>query len=181
MREFRYNYDMNFLTAVAFGLPIVYLLLVFGVSHLVLPFYGFQSTRPADSLPEEVSRKVKELEDGSKDARDFAEKVFDFVRSRWGAARMATIIHLPLAFRTDLSKLWQQPGFAHCQTINYIYISMLTHSPWFSPADVRTCYQFFNGVMHQYCQIRIDGEWLDADPSVTYLPLKLGERAKGFG
>lgn len=172
---------MKFLSVAALTLPVIYILLVFVGSHLVLPFYGFRSTRPASSLPEEVRKKVAELESGSKDARQFAEKVFEFVRSRWGAARLATITHLPMAFRTDLAELWREPGFAHCQTINYIFISMLCASRWFRPEDVRTHYEFFNGVMHQYCRIKIEGQWLDADPAVTYLPLKLGERAKGFG
>ncbi|MBI5220308.1 MAG: hypothetical protein HY978_00530 [Candidatus Liptonbacteria bacterium] len=162
------------------GIVLVYILLVFVISRLVLPFYGFRKAPPSP-LPDAIKIKVEELAAQSSDQLDFARKLYAFIRSGWGAARTKTIINLPLAFRKNLTAIWNQPGYAHCHTINHLYYSMLCASRWFDPGDVRIRYSFFNGVAHQYLQIRINGRWLDVDPSVTYLPLNFGERVRWFG
>jgi hypothetical protein len=36
-------------------------------------------------------------------------------------------------------------------------------------------------VIHQYLQVKVGNEWLDVDPSVTYLKNPLGIRARWLG
>ncbi len=152
---------------------------VFVLSRLVIPFMGFGMYKIPVELPETMSAKIKELEAQSISAEEFLRKVYEFVQNRWHAERLKTVIKLPLVFRTDLNKIYNTPGYAHCNTINYVFVSMLANSRFFKPQDLRVKHVFFNGVPHQFVQVNLYGKVLDLDPSLYYVKgVPFGQRTK---
>ena len=162
-------------------LIVAYFLTVFFLARLFVPFMGFKQYSPPGTLPSEVVETIRQLEQSSRDAREYLETAYEFVRKHWHSERLKTITRLPKIFRTDIGEIWRSPGYAHCTTINFILYTLLAHSRFFTAADVRIRHTFFNAVLHQYLQVRIGAVWIDADPSTTYLHLPLGQRARLFG
>jgi len=161
----------------------LYVFVVFLLSRLVIPLMGFRMYKIPKELPEEMLVKVKGLEGQSQTAEEFLKKTYDFVQSRWHAERLKTVVKFPLIFRTDLEQLWQAPGYAHCTTINYIFVCMLANSKFFTAENLKVRHVFFNGVPHQYVKVRLNGRWLDLDPSLSYvIGIPFGQRTrKWFG
>lgn len=158
-----------------------YVFIVFFLSRLFVPFMGFKKYDPPGDLPAEVIATIRELEAQSRNACEYLEMAYRYVRERWHSERLRTITRLPLIFRTNIGEIWKAPGYAHCTTINFILYTLLARSRFFSVDDVRIRHTFFNGVLHQYLQVRIENSWIDADPSTTYLDQPLGQRARLFG
>jgi len=158
-----------------------YVLTVFFLSRLFVPFMGFTKYDPPNRLPTEVVDTIHQMETTSRDPREYLEHAYNFVRGRWHSERLETITRLPMIFRTDIGEIWKTPGYAHCTTINFILYTLLARSRFFTADDLRIRHTFFNGVLHQYLQVRVGDTWIDADPSTSYLHLPLGQHAKFFG
>ena len=159
----------------------LYFFAVFGLSRFLIPFMGFKKYSPPRDIPEEIKETIKELKNRSVDQRSFLEATYNFVQERWQAERLKTISHFPLIFRTNIAEIWQRPGYAHCNTINFILFTLLVNSRYFTEDDIRIKHIFFNMVIHQYLRVRVGGEWLDVDPSTKYLRLPIGQHSRWFG
>ena len=158
-----------------------YFFLILFVSRIFIPFLGCHKPALPPDIPPVMDRKIQEMEQRVSGPDAYAEAAYEFVQSRWHSARLRTIIDLPLAFRTDLAEIWNSPGYAHCNTINYVYYVLLARSRFFRPEDIRFRYKLFNFMIHQYVQIRTRDQWLDADPSLVFLHLRLGRHSGFFG
>ena len=158
-----------------------YFFLILVVSRLFIPFLGFSKPALPREVPQAMEHKIREMEQQATDPDAYVELAYKFVQSRWHSARFRTITDLPLAFRTDLNEIWDSPGYAHCNTINYVFYVLVARSRFFTPEDVRFRHKLFNLMVHQYVQVRIRGRWLDADPSLVFLHLPLGWHAGWFG
>jgi len=144
---------------------------------------GFVQYKPPKDLSEEVRQKIRDLENVSKSQLEYLKNSYGFVQSRWQAERLKTIFCLHLAFRKDLQKIWKMPGYAHCNTINFILYTLLAGSRFFAEEDIKIKYVFFNAVPHQYIKVKVGEKWLDIDPSLNYVKgLPFGTRTtKWFG
>ena len=155
---------------------------VFFLARLFIPFMGFRKYMPPMRLPSDMWTTIHEMEGTSRDSAEYLARAYDFVTHRWHSERLKTITRLPLLFRTDMRQIWNSPGYAHCTTVNFVLYTLLARSRYFTQDDIRVRHTFFNGVLHQYLQVRIGrNAWIDAHPSTSYLNLPLGERARLFG
>ena len=159
----------------------VYLFTVFFLARVFIPFMGFWQYTPPVGLPSDMWARIHEMEAASRASSEYVARAYDFVRNRWHSERLKTITRLPLIFRTDITQIWNSPGYAHCTTVNFVLYTLLARSRYFTQDDIRVRHTFFNGVLHQYLQVRIGHNWIDADPSTSYLHLPLGQRARLFG
>lgn len=159
-----------------------YFFVVFVLLRLVAPFMGFKQYAPPADLPAEARQTVADLESGSTDAQSYLKAAYDFTRSRWQATRGQAITQLPKLFREDFVSLWMQPGYAHCTTQNYILYTLLANSRFFKAKDVKVRHVFLNFVPHQYLQVRIGDNWIDADPAAgSALGIPFGRHGSFFG
>lgn len=160
----------------------VYFFLVFFVLRLVAPFMGFGKYQPPKNLPPEIKDKITELENSSYDQMSYLRLAFDFVLSRWYAVRYKAATDFIKLFRSDLKQIWQQPGYAHCTTQNFILNVLLLSSKYFKTEDIKVRHVFLNFVPHQYLQVRVNGQWIDVDPAATSSGIaKFGEHGSNFG
>lgn len=160
----------------------LYFFIVFIALRLITPFMGFGKLPILIPIPEEIKIKIKELESASATPEEYLVLAYGFVTSRWHAGRFDTIQRAPLAFRKDLTKIWSEPGYAHCNTQNYILFVLLVGSKFFNPEDVKGKCVFFNFFIHQYLQVQVAGRLISADPagaSIRHKPL--GSHIKLFG
>lgn len=160
-----------------------YFFIIFVVIRLVFPFMGFSGKLSMpQQIPPEVQAKIRELENASATPEQYLKSAYDYVASTWHAGRFTTIFMASMAFRKDLSKLWDSPGFAHCNTQNYILFVLLADSKFFEADDVRTRTVFFNVFIHQYLEVKLDGKWIDVDPAGASIHGKpFGEHIEWFG
>jgi hypothetical protein len=159
----------------------IYVTVIFVGIRLVVPFLGFGTYPMPLELPAEIKAAIKELETNASDPQAYAARAYEFVQARWYSKRLRTVTAAPLAFRTDLAEIWNSPGYAHCHTINRIYIALLVGSKFFSPEDIEVRHKFFNFMIHQYVRVRMNGAWLDTDPSLVFLGHGIGKKAGFFG
>lgn len=160
----------------------VYFFLVFVVLRLLVPFLGFGRFMMPENLPEEIKNAVQELEGRSLSQEDYLKSAYDLVIARWHAGRMVTIFKARSAFRKNLSTIWNSPGYAHCNTQNYILFVLLAGSRFFQAKDIEPRCVFFNFFIHQYLRVRINGEIVAADPAGASIRGKtLGEHIEFFG
>ncbi|OGE74410.1 MAG: hypothetical protein A3I07_00645 [Candidatus Doudnabacteria bacterium RIFCSPLOWO2_02_FULL_42_9] len=143
----------------------IYSFIVFILLRLVTPYTGFGKLPKPKQIPHEIIVKISELETASSNSQEYLQKIYDFVTSRWHAGRFTTIFYAPLAFRTNLMKIWKSPGFAQCNTQNYIVFVMLTNSKFFKPEDIKLRTVFFNFFLHQYLKVKVGNEWINVDPA----------------
>ncbi len=160
---------------------IVYTLFVFVLSRLCVPLMGFNENFHRDQVPAELLEVVRKLETESHNQFEYANKAQEYIRSYWHIGRMQVLPHLPLAFRTDIDQIWAKKGYAHCTSINLLYVNLLTHSKFFTPKDIRIKHKLFNLFVHQYLELKIGKSWTPADPSMTILKTPLGVRTGLFG
>ncbi|HVY67994.1 MAG TPA: hypothetical protein VHA30_03835 [Patescibacteria group bacterium] len=143
---------------------------------------GFFKPKLPREIPEEIRTAIAEMEDKASGGSQYLAAAYAFVGNRWRSGRMNTVFYFPLAFRRDLLKIWRRPGYAHCNTQNYLLFVLLAGSRFFRPEDVRFRCVFFNMFIHQYLQVRVDGAWVDADPAgATIRGAPLGSHISFFG
>ena len=143
---------------------------------------GFGKFRLPRQIPQKMKDKVAELENTSANSKEYLEAVYGFVTSRWHAGRLTTIYYAPLAFRRNLEKIWDTPGYAHCNTQNYILFVLLAGSKFFQEEDIEPICVFFNFFIHQYLKVKVGDDVIPVDPAGASIRGKpLGEHIKWFG
>lgn len=164
------------------GILAAYFFLVFVVLRLIVPFMGFGRMKVPKELPREITDKIKELEAASASQREYLEKAYSVVVARWNAGRFRTITYAPLAFRRNLSKIWNGHEYGHCNTQNYMLFVLLTGSKYFNAEDTEARCVIFNFFIHQYLRVKVGDRWIDADPAGSAIRgLPLGTHIEFFG
>jgi hypothetical protein len=155
---------------------------VFVVLRMAVPFMGFGRLKMPAELPKEVQDKIAELESTSAGQNFYLQAAYVFVTGRWHAGRLATVFYAPLAFRKNISEIWQSSEYAHCNTQNYLLFLLLTGSKFFKPEDIKIKTVFFNFFIHQYLSVKTEKGWVSVDPAGASIHgKKLGEYISFFG
>lgn len=163
-------------------LALGYVFLVFVALRLVVPFMGFRRWTSPAHIPPSITAEAQRLVTQHPDASSFLLAAYGCISKRWWAGRLQTVRYAPLAFRTNMEQVWNTPGYAHCNTQNYLLYLLLLASKLFSATDIRTRTVFFNFFIHQYLQVRVNGQWVDADPAGAAIRgLPLGTHISVFG
>lgn len=159
-----------------------YFLIVFVILRLITPFMGFWKPSLPKEMPEEIKKKVSELKTVSFNKQEYLKAAYNFVTKYWHAGRMDTVKYAPLAFRRNLKAILSSPGYAHCNTQNYILFLLLVESKFFKPEDITFHVVFFNFFIHQYLKVRVDGKWINVDPAgASIRGMPLGKRIALWG
>lgn len=159
-----------------------YFLLIFVILRLIAPFLGFGKFHLPEKIPQEISDKIVELEKSAASPERYAKSAYDFVVSQWHAGRFGTIQHAPLAFRRDILQIWKSPGYAHCNTQNYILFLLLAGSTFFTEKDIEPRCTIFNLFIHQYLRVTLPGGTISLDPAgASIRGMPYGSHIKFFG
>jgi hypothetical protein len=156
----------------------LYFLVMFLLLRLIVPFMGFKKYAPPAVIPDEYKKLVNEWNEKSQNSMGYLKLAYDFVLTRWKMEKFKTAILFPKIFRTDLKQLWNEPGYLHCNTMNYVLFVFLVNGKYFTPDDIEIKHTILNFVTHQYMRVKVDGRWIDVDPAGSFIRnLPLGQRA----
>lgn len=158
------------------------LLLLYGVYWiLVITIIPFYKKEPIPSrLPRQVEHAITQLEKDSSNSYEYLRNSMDYLLSTVSSQRIKTITRLNLAFEKSLAKLFRRRGFMHCTQLVYLLRVLLVRSKFFDDDTVRNKIVFLNFVPHIYLQVKIAGQWYDADPGADQFGIPLGNHAWGF-
>ena len=141
----------------------------------------FYRPRLPKKLPPGMRRWVDQLR-GAPSKETCLRRAYALMSKKYRGYRIKTYTQLLNIFRTDLDTLWNQHGFLHCTTMNYLFRVLLVKSGQFSESDLRFRWCLVWVVSpHQYLQVRIrPGIWIDVDLWGKAYGIKLGDHAQGF-
>lgn len=165
---------------------IVYCLLIYVVTRIVVPFMGWRGFERPKAVPQEIRIKIAELESQAQSQEDYLKLVYDFVlhktKNQWNHTRFRAFYHIPRAFVKSLEEIWNTKDFLYCTGINYLVYVLLAESKFFRPEDVKVRHVFVNFFIHQYIKVKVGSAWVSVDPAGTGIRGKpLGTHLAGFG
>ena len=161
-------------------LLLAYLFLVFFLTRMVIPHLGFTRTRLPDDLPRSMSSAISRLKRQSRSKRDFVERVYELLSSKYFGSDIDTFIDFNMLFIKDIKEIWRVEGYLPCTLQNYLMRIFLVRSGLFKEDDIRLRVTFIILNIHQYLQARIDGEWVDVDVWGAYRGVKVGKHVWGY-
>jgi hypothetical protein len=167
---------------ITFFILAAYLIFAFVILRFFIPFMGFKKSPLPKNLPLEMKETICRMELEYSNPQVFLQAIYSFVLTKLDHSRFGVLRYFPRLFRRDISKIWQDGGFAHCNGINYLAFTMLANSKFFKEDDIRFKYIFLNFVPHQYLQVKVGDKWIDFDPAGAGIRGKvLGTRQSFIG
>lgn len=163
-----------------FYLLLIYLILVFFLSRLVIPHMGFGKDPVPEILPKSLEGKIAELKDSAGSPREFLNLSYDYLGTKNWSERFNTFLKFGLLFK-DLDYIWNKDGYIPCTQSTYLMRIFLLKSGYFAEHDVRRRYVFVNFIIHQYLEVRHDEKWFSVDVGEKKNGLPLGKHLKYFG
>jgi len=159
---------------------LVYFITVFGLLRLIIPHMGFGNEEMPAEIPIDMKKMIDELKVKAGSPRDFLELAYDFVGSRYRSERFSTIIKFNYLFFT-LDRIWRMSGYIPCTQSSYILRIFLIKSGFFREEEIKRKHFFVNFIVHQYLQVKVNGEWVDVDVGEKQNGMKIGNHLKYFG
>ncbi len=157
---------------------ILYMLLVWVVLRLVVPYMGFKKARITETESIHLRTVVADIKQNAVSKIEALHLAYEYVTHRYYGSRIKTVLNFWRAFGSCEHK---SPGFLPCNMQNQLLRTMLIKSDCFSDADIQVRVVPFNLFIHQYLQVKIDGQLIDVDPWSHFLGLKIGEKSSWFG
>jgi len=182
-RDFQALYNVVMLIFwTIFFVAAVYFFLAFFVLRLIAPFMQFGAWKYPKSLPENLQQVLARIYSASDTQAEFLQKAYDEVYKHFYATRTNAVLKLPKLFRSDIGMIWNQGGYAHCVSQNYILACLLVASGKFITDDILVRHVFLNFVPHQYLRIKVGDKWIAVDPLFAGMKgLGLGAYGRYFG
>lgn len=169
---------MSFLAFIGFFI-LLYFILVFFVSRLVVPHMGYRKDPLPAETPEEMEKEIEKLKKKSKTKIDFLENTYNFLTRRYTGAKIKTVMCFDYLFK-DVNWIWRHHGFQHCTNQNLMMRVFLVRSGFFKDEDIMIRHTFFDFDIHQYLSVNLNGKWIDIDLWGKFLGIKMGEHCSGF-
>ncbi len=176
--------NLNFMNFLYISIFLIsgYFFLIFIVLRILVPFMGFSRLKLPKEIPNAIREKIEELETKSGNSYEYLREAYTYITSNWHAGRFTTVLYAHLAFRKNLEKINSTPGFAQCNTQNYLLFVLLAGSKYFKESDIRVRTVFFNMFIHQYLEVRVEGKTLSVDPAgASIRGMPLGKYISFFG
>jgi hypothetical protein len=159
---------------------LAYLFVVFILSRLIIPHYGFKEESVPDTIPRSMAKEIDNLKNQARTSEQFLKLAYDFVGLKYRSERLNTILKFHCLFKT-LDQAWAMTGYVPCTISSYILKIFLVRSGFFKENEVGRKYSFVNFILHQYLRVKVDGQWLDVDVGERQRNLPLGQHLKYFG
>ncbi|MCC2631064.1 MAG: hypothetical protein K0S38_873 [Candidatus Paceibacter sp.] len=157
---------------------IAYLFVVWVLARLVVPHLGFRKQSLPDTIPEDLKRKIQELNAQAIDDLDFLKKSYEYVTNLYTGSRIKTITKFWYAFENPIG---HKPGFMPCTGQNYLLRLMLVKSGRFQDNDIQIKTIPLNLFIHQYLRVKVEKDFIDVDPWSHFLNVPMGKKSAIIG
>jgi len=162
-----------------FWLSFVYFILVFVLSRFVIPHLGNGVDLLPEKIPVEMEKAIDELKARAKTKEEFLNVAYQFLGKKNRSGRLNTIVKFNYLFKS-LADIWRIDGYIPCTQSNYLLRIFLCRSGFFQNDEIRKKYSFLNFVLHQYLEVKINGQWLAVEVGEASRGLPIGQRQKLF-
>jgi hypothetical protein len=159
-----------------FATFFTYLIFIFFMTRLWIPHMGFHKDELPAHIPLGMQKEIERLRSHAENKEDFLVKSLELLTTRYSGAMLRTITQLDLLFK-DIDWVWKHRGFVHCTQQNLMLRIFLVRSGYFSDDDIRLRHTFFWLDIHQYMQLKLNGQWVNVDPWATFRGKPIGEHA----
>jgi len=161
-----------------FWLVFAYFVFMFLITRFIVPHMGFWKSGLPKTIPASLNSKIRELKKKSKSPEKFARASYYLLRGKYHGSHALTFLRPDVVFSRNLGKMWARSGYLSCNQVNWILYIMLVRSGFFSESDVRFRYTSVFGLsIHQYIQLRIEGDWVSVDVWAAKFNQNFGEHA----
>lgn len=155
-----------------------YIFLVFFLSRLIVPHYGFTKSKIPEKIPQEWEEVIEDLKKTAHSQEEYLKNAYGYISTHYKGGRFKTVLRFKLLFQDPFS---HKDGYIQCNIQNYLLRVLLVKSGWFEEKDIQVKVTILNFFTHQYLQVKVGGEWIDVDPHESYKGVPLGKHSQWFG
>lgn len=141
----------------------------------------FIKAKVPEKLPKEIEEFIHKLKK-SKNKKQCIKKAYLFLSKRYRGYKLETYTKWYMIFDSNINKIWSNPGFLHCTTLNYLIRILLIKSNFFKEEDIKLKWTMIKYISpHQYLEIRISkNEVINVDLWGKSYRIPFGDYAHGF-
>jgi len=154
-------------------LVIEWFILITFMSRLVIPRLGFTTKPLPTRIPLIIQREVNKLRGTPEDV---LRQAYNIITSRFKGGGGSTFTQFSKMMWKDMSKAWNDKGFAQCTTQTFFLRLLLVKSGRFREEDVKVKHQLLRFNIHQYLLVRIKNKWVAVDPWARFKGIPLGRK-----
>jgi len=155
----------------------MYVLFVFVVIRLVVPYYGFSKTEIKSSVPKYFLYEIEKINLTSNTDFEYLKNSYDYLSSKYYGSKVELFTKWQRAFDDVFT---HKTGFVPCNVFNELMKIVLIKSGRFEDNDIRKRVTFLNLFIHQYLQIKVSGKWIDVDMEYKNMGVPFGKHASIF-
>lgn len=158
----------------------IYFLSVFVLSRFFVPHLDFRKEKLPENLPVGMIEQITKLKNQSNSAVEFLQLAYDYLGSKYRSERFDTLFKFNYLFK-NLAEIWNMSGYTPCTQSNSLMRIFLMQSGFFADEEIKIRHNFVNFCIHQYLQVKVNGEWMDVDAGEKQGGMPLGKHLKFFG
>ena len=164
------------------GIVIAYVLVVFVLTHSVVPNYGWKKTPLPHGISDQLLREIESLAKMYRTPDMFLRAAFELISKRYPVkSRIGVIRHPFSVFVKSPEKLWNMHGsYLHCHQMNLLLRIFLVKSNLFKDEHIEPHYSILNLFTHQYLHVKVDDDTLFIDPWAFKFRVPFGKFAQGW-
>ena len=160
---------------------IAYVLFMFVLVRLVVPYIGFWREQIPEKLPPGLLKTVRALKVKNRSPEKLARAVHAFLAKKYYGSHILTFVRPDLVLSRNIARIWRISGYLPCNQQNWLLYIMLVQSGFFSPEDVRFRITTVVGFIHQYVQVKLNKKWVSVDVWASRYGVDFGKRSGLFG
>ena len=156
----------------------IYFFVVFVLSRLFIPYYGWIKEKIPDKLPPSWEGIVERLKQRSHSQEEYLTNAYHYITTRYKGGRFKTLLYLQLVYEDPFS---HEKGYIQCNVQNYLFRTLLVKGGLFDDRDIQVKTTILNFFTHQYLKVKVGDKWVAVDPHESYKGVPLGKHSEWFG
>jgi hypothetical protein len=143
---------------------LVYFILVFLISRIVIPFLGFDRHPLPKTVPRIILNQITAVKKRSSDKESFIIESFKVFGGKYSPKVGDVFLRVFQHFKSDISHLWGVNGYLGCHQQSHLFRIFLVKSGYFKDRDIHLVTSFHLFMIHRHLRVRTDSFVADIDP-----------------
>lgn len=158
---------------------VIYVLLIFVVSRLLVFSLGFWRTKIPAKLPKSLERNISEVK-REKSQLAALKKAYEIITERFYGKELETFTQMSRMMLHDVNKIWNNKGLAQCCIQCYFLRVLLVRSGHFTESQIRRIHGLSLFNIHQILTVKLKKGWIVIDPWAKFKDIPLGRKFDGW-
>ena len=162
---------------IGISIKLVYILGTAVVVKYFIPLFG--KTKPViRKIPFGMKNAIASLKAKSKNKEEYLYHTYTFITTKYWSVFAGIWRNFPLLFEHRWPTLWKRKGYIGCHHFAHLVRIFLLKSGMFKDHEIRFKLSIYDWCVHQYCQVLINGKWIDVDAWGKKAGIPFGKAAK---